>query len=195
MVVERGRTWLSTHGGLPSEEQQKEFAAMIAPDVELSALHLDDSQHMGYTFKTAACGIWALRAALRSPAPMSAFEPVIVQLAMAGGDSDTNCAVAGGVLGAFVGYDNLPSWKTEMKHAQWLLTKADAAAAILGLDGVPAYDPTTDNDALVDAGQGPVSPEELAIDRRWKILTEDSHRRMGQTNPGEKVRKCQCTII
>jgi ADP-ribosylglycohydrolase len=54
----------------------------------------------------------AMRALARRDDPISAetlFEELIVNLIMEGGDADTNAAVAGALLGAYLGYANLPS--------------------------------------------------------------------------------------
>lgn len=38
-----------------------------------------------------------------------------------GGDADTNCSVAGALLGCKLGYDKLPeSWLNDLAHKEWL---------------------------------------------------------------------------
>lgn len=147
--------------------------------------NLATSSSIGYTYKCLASGVWALRKALppvggEGPKPAVVFERLITQLTMAGGDSDTNCAVAGSLLGALFGYDGLPShWKQGLKHHEWLVAKADAAASfILGdsVTGIP-YDYESDSDNLIDGGKGEMSREEL--DGRWKVLIETLHTRLG----------------
>ena len=45
-------------------------------------------------------------------------------LLLQGGDADTNCAVAGALLGCKLGYGELskqvPTWLTTLKHKSWL---------------------------------------------------------------------------
>ena len=66
----------------------------------LEELKLDDM--IGYALKCMAVGVWAYRNRYRP------YRDVIIDIIMEGGDTDTNAAVAGGVLGAWNGYDNLP---------------------------------------------------------------------------------------
>jgi ADP-ribosylglycohydrolase len=71
----------------------EELAAACASEPGgFAALHLDDKDSIGYTYKCLAAGL----AGLRSEA---GFEETIVQLAMQGGDADTNGAVCGALLG------------------------------------------------------------------------------------------------
>jgi hypothetical protein len=112
---------------------------------------------------------------------------------MAGGDSDTNGAVAGSLLGCLFGYNNLPDhWVRELKHNGWLVSKADAAAyLILGKGPDPAasymYEWKTDTDSLIDGGKGDMAKEEL--DARWKVLLETLHRRTGDTAKFEEMER------
>lgn len=100
----------------------------------------------------------------------SVFERVLTELTMAGGDADTNGAVAGSLLGSLLGYSNLTtSWVEDLKYCDWLLAKADAATYLILGEGKP-YDYENDTDTLFDAGKGDMSKEEL--DARWKVLIE-----------------------
>jgi ADP-ribosylglycohydrolase len=69
----------------------------------------------------------AMRALARRDDPISAetlFEELIVNFIMEGGDADTNAAVAGAVLGTYIGYANLPShWTLGLEHKEWLMAK------------------------------------------------------------------------
>lgn len=67
----------------------------------LDALVLDDESTMGYTLKTMSAGLWSLY-------HCSSFEDGLLAVANAGGDADTNGAVAGSLLGARFGYENIP---------------------------------------------------------------------------------------
>jgi len=154
------------------------------------------SSSIGYTYKCLASGTWALSKALQNPTStheekQSMFEQLITELTMAGGDADTNCAVAGSLLGAFLGVEALPTqWIDGLAHAQWLERKVEAAASLLlGPDsGFLAYDWESDEDTLVDGGKGAYT--ESALDARWKVLIENMHIRLGDLPvPGTTTRK------
>jgi hypothetical protein len=143
---------------------------------------------IAYTYKTLAAGIWALRQGLAAingndsniendTLPL-AFERIITELTMAGGDSDTNCAVAGSLLGTLFGHANLPSqWVKDLKHHDWLLHKANAAIYLITGEGVP-YAPDQDPDNLVDGGKGPMSKQELKA--RWASFSQGCDRRINK---------------
>lgn len=141
-----------------------------------TTLNLLAFSSIGYTYKCLATGVWALRQGViatqnRAHGP-SVFEKVITELTMAGGDADTNGAVAGSLLGAYLGYSNLTEiWTKELKHCGFLLSKADAATYLILGEGAP-YDYKNDTDNLFDAGKGDMSKEEM--DARWKVLVEVS---------------------
>jgi hypothetical protein len=95
---------------------------------------------------------------------------------MAGGDSDTNGAVAGSLLGALFGYSNLPpGWVQDLKHRDWLLSKVDAAIYLSLGEGTP-YDSTKDQDNLVDGGKGEMTQRE--VDKQWEAFEEMTDKRM-----------------
>ena len=56
---------------------------------------------MGYTLKTLAAGLWAYRHA-------NTFEEGLLSVVRAGGDADTNAAVACAILGAKFGFNAIP---------------------------------------------------------------------------------------
>ena len=74
---------------------------MLAQSKSISTLQLDDKANMGYTLKTMAAGIWAL---LHS----ENFKEGLLAVVNAGGDADTNAAVACSILGAKFGYNTIP---------------------------------------------------------------------------------------
>jgi len=88
-------------------------------EASLSYLNLDEGMWqrqagqtvpIGFTYKTMGAGFWALRRLREQPCTfMDALGPIL----NAGGDSDTNGAVAGAVLGATLGYDALPEHLTK----------------------------------------------------------------------------------
>lgn len=70
---------------------------------------LDDPDYpgrppIGYTYKTMGIGFWALR----QVATGLSFEEVLQEVLWEGGDSDTNGAVAGALMGAALGFDAIP---------------------------------------------------------------------------------------
>ena len=73
---------------------------------ELRDLALDDRKTIGFTFKCLGSGLWALKQEGESP---ELFRRVMNELILAGGDADTNGAVAGALLGCRLGFSQLPS--------------------------------------------------------------------------------------
>ena len=110
---------------------------------------------------------------------------------MAGGDADTNCAVAGSLLGAYLGVEALPAqWIDGLAHRQWLERKVEGAASLLlGPNSESlAYDWKSDEDTLVDGGKGAYTVDTL--DLRWKVLIEGMHIRLGDLpGPGTTTGK------
>ena len=73
----------------------------------------------GYTVHCMQIALWA---AYHEPE----LEPAVVWLANAGGDTDTNAAVAGGLLGARDGEESVPArWLAEVARAGYLRKLAD----------------------------------------------------------------------
>ena len=64
-------------------------------------LGLQDEKSMGYTLKTMAAGLWAYWHA-------KSFEEGLLAVVNAGGDADTNAAVACAILGAKFGFNAIP---------------------------------------------------------------------------------------
>ena len=115
---------------------------------------------------------------------------------MAGGDADTNCAVAGSLLGAYLGIEALPTqWIDGLAHRQWLERKVEAAASLLlgPSSGFPTYNWESDEDTLVDGGKGAYTED--ALDVRWKGLTESMHIRLGDLPGTKKAPKDDKCII
>lgn len=77
--------------------------------MDLESLQLAEGLHIqrkgapiGYTGKCLGAGFWALRQCVRG------WLPPIQDIIQAGGDTDSNAAVAGALLGAALGFDALP---------------------------------------------------------------------------------------
>ena len=86
---------------------------------DLKELNLEE--HIGYTFKPVGCAIWALTS-------KKTYQEAINEIIFEGGDSDTNAAVAGAILGSYVKFRRFPEhlvdglvFKTELeKYCQIL---------------------------------------------------------------------------
>ena len=76
------------------------FQAVRDPDI--AALHLDEPNSIGYTLRTASAAWWAAH-------HPTGFEEGLLAVVHAGGDADTNGAVAGSVLGARFGFEAIPA--------------------------------------------------------------------------------------
>ena len=80
----------------------------------ITDLQLDDKQSMGYTLKTLSAAVWCLHHA-------KDFKDGLLAVVNAGGDADTNAAVACSVLGAKYGFENIPSYYVENIYNKELL--------------------------------------------------------------------------
>jgi ADP-ribosylglycohydrolase len=111
-----GDAWAAAvrHGMLHDEA-----AGRYVVDATLESLKLDEgldeprSERMppiGFTYKCLGAAFWALRHALRmkGATPQERFTESLESVIFAGGDTDTNGAVAGSVLGAYLGLKAIP---------------------------------------------------------------------------------------
>lgn len=175
---------------LDLDELRRHTAADAVPD--LPALHLDDAVRMGYVYKTLGAGVLLLRQAFRrlqggsergrlQPSivdQLTLFESLMTPLVLAGGDADTNACFAGALLGALLGYRSLPPhWRDGLRHGAWLLSKAEALAAVLGLvaHNIFRYDGASDPDTEVYGGRQSLTKDDM--DARWSALTAEATRR------------------
>ncbi|KAG9097529.1 hypothetical protein FRC06_007456 [Ceratobasidium sp. 370] len=142
----------------PTNNQIDELRSHVYAET-LKNLDLDGERGNGYTFTTLGAGTWALRQAIRARQDEldSVFERCITEITMQGGDADTNAAVAGSLLGAYLSNDLIPvEWTRHLKGADWLVQKAKAVGYLMDPDGVyPAYDWTMDQDVSIEGGKGP----------------------------------------
>ncbi len=70
--------------------------------VDINSLGLQEEGSIGYTLKTLAAGLWAYWHA-------ETFKDALLAVVNAGGDADTNAAVACSILGAKFGFNAIPS--------------------------------------------------------------------------------------
>lgn len=141
---------------------RKEFEKYVYAQT-LEELQLDAYGKIGYVYKCLGSAVLLLRLAIRRTSRASIavgmagkaqlFEKLMVQLIMEGGDADTNGAAAGALLGAYLGYANLPShWKLGLAHKEWLMTKTERLAIAVGaVRGTLKQE----RDEAADGGQGP----------------------------------------
>lgn len=80
------------------------FMAMSLDDLRLDqAGDLYDGSPLNHTFKSLGAGFWALRRATHTFDFAESIDPILA----AGGDVDSNACVAGALVGAFLGVDNI----------------------------------------------------------------------------------------
>ena len=70
----------------------------------LSELNLDTD--ISYVFKTLACALVSLEKIICTE---TNFHKILSEIILKGGDTDTNCAVAGALLGSYIGFNNIPN--------------------------------------------------------------------------------------
>ena len=73
----------------------------LSMNTDIRALELQDEESVGYTLRTLAAGLWAYWNA-------RTFEEGLLSVVRAGGDADTNAAVACAILGAKFGFNAIP---------------------------------------------------------------------------------------
>lgn len=116
-----------------TEEEIVRLGAEYAPEIEafvrlgfqphLDKLHLDDCATKGYTLRTLSAGLWAYNFG-------TDFRTALQALIAAGGDTDTNGAVAGALMGARMGYGSLPeAWIAGLLKRALLTERAERLVA------------------------------------------------------------------
>ena len=107
--------------GLDGVGAPEEVGAAVrrSATAELADLDLDEGRSIGYTVRAMTAGLWAFLNA-------SDFETTLVQVVSAGGDTDTNGAVAGAVLGARYGASAIPArWIERLPDPKGVSSLAD----------------------------------------------------------------------
>ena len=101
----------------------REYLGQASQCERIEDLVLDDSS-MGYTLKTLAAAIWCLF-------HCSSFEEGLLAIVNAGGDADTNAAVACSLLGARYGMSTIPQKYIDgLVNKTHLMTITDCFAAL-----------------------------------------------------------------
>lgn len=103
-------------------------AILRASTAELADLELDETRSMGYTVRTMTAGLWAFLSG-------DDFEEMLLTVINAGGDTDTNGAVAGAVLGARFGATAIPErWLAALPDPGGLTDLADRLWSVCAAD-------------------------------------------------------------
>lgn len=106
-------------GLLTNKKHQKQLEKYCYSS--LKDLELDEDGNIDHVFKSLGAGIWALRYVARAKRRNNLFMRTILHIIMQGGDADCNAAIAGGLLGAWLGLDELPKkWMEALPHREWL---------------------------------------------------------------------------
>ncbi|KAL1596709.1 hypothetical protein SLS59_007739 [Nothophoma quercina] len=155
-AIERAYDWVRSRPDLMNPGRSELSSAQIQAHLErrdfekhvyaetLQQLALDEYGKIGYAYKCLGSAVLLLRLAIRRIEKSSIavgivekarlFEELMVDLIMRGGDADTNGAAAGALLGAYLGYANLPShWKLGLAHNEWLMTKIERLSVASGV--------------------------------------------------------------
>lgn len=93
----------------------------------LPALELDKKSSIGYTIKCLGSALFCLsRRKTDEMGKGEFFMRVITELTLEAGDADTNCAVAGALLGARLGFKELPRvWLSGLRNREFLTDICD----------------------------------------------------------------------
>ncbi len=187
-IIEESYEWVGrNYDPRPNSNREEpvldrlEFERHVFAD-SFASLQLDDSQKMGYVYKSLGAAIVCLRLAMRQQEPaMHAFEDIITELVLQGGDADTNACCAGALLGAWLGYARLPAhWRDGMTHSPWLLQKTDALGQTMGITERRDYRGSEDPDTATDTERGMLTREQLGqreLQLMETILLKEQRRR------------------
>jgi ADP-ribosyl-[dinitrogen reductase] hydrolase len=106
--------------GWPAEAVEQVAEAIPMVDAgDLESLNLDDPMDMGYTLKAMQVALWCM---LQS----DDFERIVTDVVSSGGDTDTNGALAGAVMGARCGASAIPErWLDNIPDKEKLADLAD----------------------------------------------------------------------
>lgn len=83
------------------DDEIVKYIQLANDSVDIEDMELDDTPVVGYTYKTLSAALWCLF-------HCNSFEEALLKVVNAGGDADTNAAVACSVLGAKYGYSSIP---------------------------------------------------------------------------------------
>lgn len=117
-------------------EQEHEFSECIRIGYTepIEALKLDEVGKIGNVYKCLGAALYSLHAIkyAQSNNALPSFKKVITKIMGECGDANANCAAAGAVLGAYLGYSRLPQdWLEALPHREWLSKQIDRFLARL----------------------------------------------------------------
>lgn len=98
-----------------------EYKAIYSGELSDMLVNLKlDSNGIGYTLKTLGVAFYTLRSISKCLSATS-YEDIVLSIINKGGDTDTNAAVAGQILGSYLGFSKLPKkWLDKLLHKNWL---------------------------------------------------------------------------
>lgn len=103
------------------DERIEEFVNLAFSSLDIKDLELQEEGSVGYTLKCLSAALWAYWHA-------KSFEEGLLTVVRAGGDADTNAAVACAVLGAKYGYATIPD-----EYKEGLIYRDQLDAVIEGM--------------------------------------------------------------
>jgi ADP-ribosylglycohydrolase len=126
---------------LPSESVQRQFVQRI---MEKNP-GLGDRDQRNHIYRGLESLMWAYRAVLREMrelragneqrSPSQFFKDVVLEVAMEGGNTASNCAMAGAFLGAVLGYTRLPEeWLGALPNRDFMEKEIGTYVATFGLN-------------------------------------------------------------
>ncbi|MDE7403329.1 MAG: ADP-ribosylglycohydrolase family protein [Muribaculaceae bacterium] len=128
MILSRMMHSLLHHGTEAGYEELAQLCNRIDPrtlsflemafDGDVERMQLDDEATWSWTRKAMGAGLWSL---WHFNDPAEAIQAVVMQ----GGDSDTNAAISGALIGLKYGYSALPAEKLNLVRLDYLLDLAD----------------------------------------------------------------------
>lgn len=102
----------------------EEYIDMAINNDDIKALELQDWDSMGYTLKTLSAALWAYWHS-------KSFEEGLLTVVRAGGDADTNAAVACAILGAKYGFHSISS-----EYVEGLIYREQLEEVIKGMSEI-----------------------------------------------------------
>jgi ADP-ribosylglycohydrolase len=187
----RGNPALSNPSGIDALSEEDSDKLLDKFELErhvyadsLARLNLDERGEIGYMYECLGSAIVVLRAAMRrsgirstSESPLVAeklFEELTADLIMEAGDADTSGAAACALLGAYLGYANLPSYSRQgLAHKEWLMEKTYRLAVATGVIRAQIK---PEADEAADGEKGLMSNVELN-QRNARLLAEIERKR------------------
>ncbi|ELP90831.1 hypothetical protein EIN_359140 [Entamoeba invadens IP1] len=130
---ERGRKYIENN-----KEFYSDFDKFTNPQ---SLEQLELNKLIGYTYKPVGCAVWGVREAQimknDGKGDKEIIESVLMAVTYEAGDADTNAAVVGAVLGAYIGnLDMFPKDWIEFDHKNWLIERINRMLKLMNLEEI-----------------------------------------------------------